>query len=164
MYGPKAESKAQTTMHHPDGDPDAHTDLTGFWQGLYWYGAGGGETPFNAYIAEKAGALTGTTLELQVGFVHAIDDELSATIEGSREGPQVRFRKLYDPAPGVHSHPVFYSGQVDSALLLIEGQRTFRRLGGVGGFRMARVRASRRSAAVEERLLALVGDSAGRPR
>lgn len=164
MYGPNAKSKAQQTMEDLHGDHEAYSDLTGFWHGLYWYGAGGGETPFNAYIADRAGALSGTTLELQVGFVHAIDDELSATIEGSREGEQVRFRKLYDPAPGVHSHPIFYAGQVDPAFLLIEGQWTFRALEGVGGFRLERIRASRRSAEIEERLVALVGDGAGKQR
>lgn len=105
--------------------------------------------------------LTGTTLELRVGFAHAADDELAATLEGAREDFHVRFRKVYDPAAGVHSHPIFYSGHADAAYLLIQGQWTFKSLDGVGGFRMQRVRASRRAARIRERALAIAG--AGRP-
>ncbi len=140
-----------------DDSERSYSDLTGFWHGLYWYGAGGGETPFNAYIADTAGSLTGTTLELQVGFAHAVDDELSATLEGTREGDSVRFRKIYDPAAGVHAHPIFYSGHVDAPFLLIQGQWTFKTLDGVGGFRMQRVRSARRAARLEARLLATIG-------
>lgn len=157
MYGPNAKSKAQRMADDSDSDDRTYSDLTGFWYGLYWYGAGGGETSFNAYIADTAGSLSGTTLEARTGFPHAVDDELSASLEGAREGGHVRFRKVYDPAVGVHSYPIIYAGEVDPAFLLIEGQWTFKALGGVGGFRMQRVRASRRSAQIEERLLATVG-------
>jgi hypothetical protein len=134
---------------------ERHTDLSGFWTGAYWYGGGGGETPFNAYLADRSGELSGTTLERPLGFGAGVPDEISGVIDGVRDEFLVRFRKRYDQAPGVHGYTILYAGQADAAFCNIAGQWTFPLLnGGTGGFWMRRLRAAGSTAREDARELA----------
>jgi hypothetical protein len=95
------------------------TDLTGLWSGEYWYDAVAQRTPFTAHFIDADGSLSGTTLE--PATFGAGPGDLSAVINGARGELTVRFTKLYDPAPGVHAHPIFYDGTVDPNFTMIEG-------------------------------------------
>lgn len=100
------------------------TDLTGLWSGEYWYSGPGQPTPFSAHIVDSMGTITGTTLEPNT-FAHPGLIELSADIGGSRGELSVQFNKLYHPAPGVHRHPILYTGTVDSNFTMIDGEWRF---------------------------------------
>ena len=98
------------------------SDLTGLWSGEYWYDAVVQRTPFTAHFIDAGGDLSGTTLE--PATFGAGPGDLSAEIIGARGDYSVRFTKLYDPAPGVHSSPISYEGTVDPNFTLIEGSWT----------------------------------------
>jgi hypothetical protein len=100
------------------------TDLTGLWSGEYWYAGMSFPTPFTAHLIDQQGDLSGTTLEPRT-FGVGDPPELSAEITGARGDLDVRFTKLYDPAPGVHRHPIYYTGVVDPKFTLIEGEWRF---------------------------------------
>lgn len=117
------------------------SDLTGLWSGEYWYAAAAHPVPFSAHIIDTAGNITGTTLEPNT-FAHPGLIELSAGIEGARGELSVRFTKIYHAAPGVHRDPIFYSGSVDPAFTMIDGQWTFADPGSLSG-RFVLVRVSR---------------------
>lgn len=119
-------------------------DLTGLWSGEYWYAGAGQPTPFSAHLVDAAGSITGTTLEPNT-FAHPGLVELSADIAGARGELSVRFTKLYHAAPGVHRDPIFYSGTVDAAFTMIDGDWRF--TGGFSG-RFVLVRVSRGAPAV----------------
>ncbi len=120
------------------------TDLTGLWSGEYWYDGVARPTPFVAHLVEAGGDLWGTTLEPN-HHVPEADMEWSAGLTGVRGDLSVRFTKLYDPAPGVHTFPVFYSGVADPALTMLEGEWSFERPGFARG-RFVLVRVSRGAA------------------
>jgi hypothetical protein len=113
------------------GESGRNASLTGFWTRAYWYSglvpvslAGG--APFNAYLEEEAGALTGTTLERNTfANLSEAGGELEATLTGHRTGFEVSFTKRYVPASGVHQTPIRYAGTVDAALSRIEGEWRF---------------------------------------
>jgi hypothetical protein len=113
------------------GEGGRNASLTGFWTGAYWYSgvvpaslAGG--APFNAYLEEEGGMLSGTTLEINT-FANLRDagGDLEATLFGMRSGSEVTFTKRYNPTPGVHQTPIRYAGHVDPALSRIEGEWRF---------------------------------------
>jgi hypothetical protein len=120
-------------------DASSPTDLTGYWSGEYWYDGGHGTlAQFAAHITDAAGRLDGTTLEsmrLGRGLV-----ELSACIDGSRNGAVVQFIKRYDAGQRIHREPIFYAGELNADLTVIEGRWTLKELifRMNGGFRMQR--------------------------
>jgi hypothetical protein len=124
------------------------TDLTGLWSGEYWYAGAANPVPFSAHIVDTAGNITGSTLEPNT-FAHPGLIELSAGIEGARGELSVRFTKIYHAAPGVHRDPIFYSGSVDAAFTMIDGQWTFIDGQMSGRFVLVRVSRGVEAAAVE---------------
>jgi hypothetical protein len=137
--------------------PKEEAGLSGAWTGAYWYPGANAPTPFTAFLVEEAGAFSGTTLEpATFGKPDAV--ELSATVEGVREGVDVRFTKLYDPADGVHGFPIRYAGVADPALERIEGTWRFDQ-GGSGAFVL--VRLSRLKSVMRAKDMARVGSMAG---
>ena len=131
------------------------TDLTGLWSGEYWYGGIAASTPFVAHLIESGGDLAGTTLEPNQ-IAEGAGAELSASLDGARGDLSVRFTKLYDPAPGVHALPIFYSGTVDAGLTVMEGEWTFSRPNYPQG-RFVLVRVSRGAEATATETSASVG-------
>mgnify|MGYP003576097050 CR=1 FL=1 len=133
-----------------DDAPRTRADLCGYWSGEYWYGAGMGKlTQFAAHITDSGDGFEGTTLEsADIGWGVR---ELTACITGVREGAKVEFVKRYDAGQRVHREPIFYAGDVDAALTVIEGRWLLTewifRLN--GGFRMKR--GSQAAALVEKR-------------
>jgi hypothetical protein len=127
------------------------SDLTGLWSGEYWYAGQGKPTPFSAHIVDTAGSIEGTTLEPNT-FAHPGLIELSASLTGTRGELSVRFVKLYHPAPGVHHFPIYYSGTVDPAFTIIDGDWTFNTAGEpTGRFVLVRVSRGAKAAAVERK-------------
>ncbi len=109
--------------------------LSGVWSGEYWYGGGGGRTPFAANIVDKAGILTGTTIEDAPRW-----GELSATLAGARTGSDVNFTKVYDQARELRACPIAYSGIANAELDSVEGDWVLMERNPLrGGFRMRRV-------------------------
>ena len=51
--------------------------------------------------------------------------ELSADIMGAGNGQSVSFVKRYHRGPGVHSNPIYYSGETDAKFTRIEGTWRF---------------------------------------
>lgn len=86
----------------------APSDLSGDWHGIYNYPDGSPSVEFEAVIRDTAGTLVGTIREID----EFIDDGilLEATIDGAREGRQVRFTKFYD------------AGHEDFDLVLYQGE------------------------------------------
>jgi hypothetical protein len=125
-----------------------NSDLTGLWSGEYWYAGASAPVPFSAHIVDTAGNITGTTLEPNT-FAHPGLIELSAGIEGARGELSVRFTKIYHAAPGVHRDPIFYSGSVDAAFTMIDGQWTFADGAMSGRFVLVRVSRGAQAEAVE---------------
>jgi hypothetical protein len=125
-----------------------NSDLTGLWSGEYWHAGAANPVPFSAHIVDTAGNITGTTLEPNT-FAHPGLIELSAGIEGARGELSVRFTKIYHAAPGVRRDPIFYSGAVDAAFTMIDGQWTFLDGSVSGRFVLVRVSRGPRVEAVE---------------
>lgn len=123
------------------------TDLTGLWSGEYWYDLVNTPTPFTAHFVDAGGSLSGTTLEPNT-FANGGGGELSADIRGARGDLSVRFTKLYHPAPGVHQHPIIYTGAVDADFTMIDGEWTFTGMSAWRG-RFVLVRVSRGAKAIE---------------
>ena len=125
-----------------------NSDLTGLWSGEYWYTGTAKPVPFSAHIVDTAGNIIGTTLEPNT-FAHPGLIELSAGIEGARGELSVRFTKVYHAAPGVYRDPIFYSGAVDAAFTMIDGQWTFADGSMSGRFVLVRVSRGAQAEAVE---------------
>lgn len=125
------------------------SDLTGLWSGEYWY-SGGNPVPFSAHIIDVLGTISGTTLEPNT-FAHPELEELSADISGTRGELSVRFNKLYHPAAGVHGYPIVYSGTVDPAFTMIDGEWRFQN-GFQGRFVLVRVSRGAEAAEIEEQV------------
>ena len=125
-------------------------NLSGYWSGAYRYAIGRPATPFNLFVEDEAGRLSGTTLEPNT-FADAGVTELSATITGTRSGHDVTFRKVYDPATGAHTETIYYSGQVNEDFTMIEGEWSFQRpLYPSGVFRLSRASGASAEDTVEE--------------
>lgn len=97
------------------------SSLSGAWSGAYRYPDDARpETVFNAQLEERDGAFTGSTQEpdlLQPGGV------VTADLDGTRIGLEVRFVKFADGSGGMH-HAIIYEGRADEALTYIEGRWT----------------------------------------
>lgn len=132
-----------------------NNNLSGFWSGTYNYAQVPVATPFNLFMEDNGGDLSGTTLEPNT-FARSTLAELSATITGARAGSDVTFRKVYDAGQGAHANTVFYEGKVNADLTVIEGFWTFRQPHmPTGGFRLSR--ASGAAEEAEEKVAADVG-------
>ena len=98
--------------------------LSGLWSGRYWYMSPSlhipATVPFSAVILDVDGEITGTTLEPN-SFVDNQLSELTAVIDGRREGGMIDFLKIYDPLPDLHQYPIDYAGEVDEDLARIIG-------------------------------------------
>lgn len=113
--------------------------VSGLWSGGFWYRGAPGPTPFSAWLRETDGDVVGTMLEPNMTG-DPLACELSATVTGSRGDLSLRFTKLYDPAPGVHSLPIYHRAEVDREFTVIEGEWDFGELAkGVGRFVLVRV-------------------------
>ena len=122
--------------------PAAETDLTGRWRGIFNYPRYYSPTEFEAELRETAGRLAGLTSEPHLDGGGTI---LHATLEGSRQGIQVRFRKTYDDF-GEGYASVLYEGLVDPSGEEIAGEWT---VPGVWSGTFLMIRASGRSEAAE---------------
>lgn len=98
--------------------------LTGDWTGVYDYadaGATSDAVPFVAILFDVAGAVWGTTRELNT-FLPADGIELTADINGTRSGREVQLRKSYLGAPPGGELPITYAGRVSPDGNRIEGR------------------------------------------
>ena len=120
----------------------AEPDLTGGWRGIFNYPRFYPPTEFEAELRETAGLLTGLTSEPHLDGGGAI---LHATLEGTRRGRQVRFRKTYDDFGDGYAS-VLYEGRVDPSGDEIAGEWT---VPGVWSGTFLMIRASGRSEAAE---------------
>lgn len=127
------------------GVQQTRTDsLSGLWSGRYWYMTPAlhipATVPFSAVILDVDGKISGTTLEPN-SFVQNDFAELTAVIDGERDGEWIDFLKVYDPLPEVHQYPIDYAGEVDEDLTRIIGGWTinFDLDEERGGFELVRV-------------------------
>jgi hypothetical protein len=103
------------------GNPESGRRLTGVWQGIYDYPAGGGPTvPFTATLIEAGQSLSGSVHEPCL-MQDARDETLFATLAGSRHGSAVRFVKTYDGSNPNYG-TVVYEGIVNGDATEIEGR------------------------------------------
>ena len=116
--------------------------------GEYWYAGAADPVPFSAHLVDSAGNISGTTLEPNT-FAHPGLIELSAGIEGRAGRAQRAVHKDLPSAPGVHRDPIFYSGAVDPAFTMIDGEWTFVDGQMSGRFVLVRVSRGARAEAVE---------------
>jgi hypothetical protein len=84
-------------------------DLSGDWIGIYNYPALHGPVRFQAMISDADGWLSGTTSEEDAAIRPGAN--LTATIEGRREGMTVTFVKIYDDL-SVNPDIIRYSGTI----------------------------------------------------
>jgi hypothetical protein len=130
-------------------------DMSGLWSGVYFYGGDDGVS-FTAWIEDMSGVLSGTTLEPNT-FAPSALEELEAHINGSREGADVEFKKLYAPSTGIKQPAIVYRGKADTAFTTVVG--TWTPAGSVlagGSFRMMRLKTAK-SAAEEKSVLLPLG-------
>lgn len=96
---------------------EANQNLTGVWNGRYFYPRELAPISFVATLIETAKRLTGTTHE-PAG--PATDAVIYATLLGQRDGNSVAFIKTYDKA-GLNVQPIDYSGILNGDATEIEG-------------------------------------------
>jgi hypothetical protein len=94
-------------------------NLTGIWHGLYSY-PDGRSVSFVATLIESGSALTGSTHEPCVGG-NGPAGTLYASLDGSRDGSAVAFRKTYAGA-GPDYGAVDYAGTLNADASEIEGR------------------------------------------
>jgi hypothetical protein len=133
-------------MSGQDRDADS---LTGIWQGRYTYPSGS-SVDFVATLIDSGGSFSGSTHE-QCSFRKG--RTLSATLEGTRAGSAVSFRKTYQDGGLLYAATVKYDGTLSSDTTEIEGRWTIW-MGGSGKFLM--VRPARKAAEVEQTQTELV--------
>jgi hypothetical protein len=126
-------------------EPDQASTLTGVWSGEYWY-SDGARTRFAATLAESLGSLTGATLEPAPNWLAPVA-ELSATLSGTRQGPEVTFSKVYDGQAQLGLVPIAYTGAANAELDVIEGDWSLIGQNLTGGFVMRRVKSGKKAAA-----------------
>ncbi|UCI05559.1 hypothetical protein [Mesorhizobium sp. B1-1-8] len=90
-------------------------NLTGVWNGRYFYPRELPPVSFVATLIETASLLTGTTHE-SAGPAGAAR---YATLQGQRHGSSVVFVKTYNAGP--HVHPIDYRGVLNGDATEIEG-------------------------------------------
>ena len=94
------------------------TDLSGRWIGIFNYSHSYPPTRFDATIRDVANAITGTIEEVdQTGQ----GDALTATIDGLKDGPGLRFTKFYD-ADVAGYDVVLYTGTANAEGTEINGR------------------------------------------
>ena len=119
-------------------------DLSGDWIGNYSYPGELEPVPFLATLIESNGHLTGETRE--PGQTPEMGAIAHALLQGTRQGPLVRFTKMYDR---IEDEPVVYEGTVDDAGTEIQGSWTI--VGEwSGSFLMSRAAAAEDKADAEE--------------
>jgi hypothetical protein len=91
-------------------------NLTGIWQGTYYYPFGLGEVSFVATLIESGTSLTGTTHEVEPS---APSVTLCASLSGGRRGSAIEFVKVYD---AVHRDPIAYEGTLSNDHTEIQGR------------------------------------------
>jgi hypothetical protein len=84
------------------------SDLSGQWQGVFY--SAGLVTPFNAFIIDDGGAITGSITEPN-GFGDQSAAFLLADLQGTVRNGRVSFEKTYNGVGG-QSHTVRYQGTV----------------------------------------------------
>jgi hypothetical protein len=98
----------------------ASLDLTGTWDGVYFYKDvpdAGPTTPFLAIIRETSGAFSGIVTE-----PHELrEGTISATIFGNRQGTRVQFAKDYDCDDEEYQETVQYSGELSPDGQMVTG-------------------------------------------
>lgn len=92
-------------------------NLTGVWNGRYFYPRELAPVSFVATLFETTSGLTGTTHEPAGLATSALR---YATLEGRRDGSAVAFVKTYTNA-GSNAHPIDYSGRLNGDATEIEG-------------------------------------------
>ncbi|WP_217574702.1 hypothetical protein [Mesorhizobium sp. GbtcB19] len=92
-------------------------NLTGVWNGRYFYPRELAPVSFVATLFETASALTGTTHEPASPATSALR---YATLEGRRDGRAVVFVKTYTNG-GPNAQPIDYSGRLNGDATEIEG-------------------------------------------
>ncbi len=85
-------------------------DLSGEWIGFYNYDFPCPPTQFEAVLRDSGGLISGVTIETFEG-PDGRGTVLHAVIDGRREGPILRFTKIYDDLE-LTPEPVFYEGSV----------------------------------------------------
>lgn len=118
---------------------EASQNLTGVWNGRYFYPREYEPVSFVATLIETASRLTGTTHEAESA---AAGTAKYATLHGQRDGSSVSFVKTYDNA-GLQ--PIDYLGTLNGDATEIEG--TWRIRGNWSG-KFVMIRAPRKAAAV----------------
>lgn len=96
---------------------DMTQNLTGVWDGRYFYPRQLAPVSFVATLFETASALTGTTHEPARPATGALR---YATLDGRRDGRVVVFVKTYISG-GSHARPIDYSGRLNGDATEIEG-------------------------------------------
>jgi hypothetical protein len=94
-------------------------DLTGVWFGEFRYGTPESPVSFMANIDDYGGSLAGRVDEPNT-FGGASASRLLASIEGTRVGQVVKFKKTYNGIAGVF-HTVHYVGSLNEAMSTISG-------------------------------------------
>lgn len=96
--------------------------IGGDWTGVYDYGQNQGDpVPFTAMLFDIRGAIWGTTTEPNT-FAADAGDVLSADVNGSRTGQEVRFSKTYQGRPSGGEYAAAYTGHVAAGGNRIEGE------------------------------------------
>ena len=95
------------------------TDLSGRWLGAYSYSSGGEPVPFDTWLTESGGQISGETSE--PGLQGDDSDTAFALISGTLTGRSVSFTKVYD---ALGYAPVHYEGDVDEECTEIAGTWT----------------------------------------
>ena len=93
-------------------------DLTGEWKGIYSYPALYPPNPFDASIRDTDGMITGVTRQKRE-IVEPPGPPQHAVIQGTRQGNQVRWVKVYDDLGRATPH---YSGTIQPGGDEIEGE------------------------------------------
>ena len=94
-------------------------DLSGDWIGSYSYPGELEPVAFLATLVESNGNLAGETRE--PGQTPEMGTVAHALLQGTRQGSQVRFTKMYDT---IDDDPVLYEGTVDETATEIHGSWT----------------------------------------
>jgi hypothetical protein len=100
------------------------SNLTGIWNGQYFYRDGRTPVLFVATLIETANALTGSMHEICTVGERA-GETIYASLAGERFGNAVTFMKTYDPPDEVYTS-VAYDGTLDSSETEIVGRWTIR--------------------------------------
>jgi hypothetical protein len=95
---------------------EASQNLTGVWNGRYFYPRKLAPVSFVATLIETATRLIGTTHEPARPVTGTVD---CATLQGQRDGNAVSFVKTYDA--GLNRPPIVYSGILNGDATEIEG-------------------------------------------